>query len=136
LISFDQALKDSQTKQSEYRSEMKTLQEKLAVATTQLAAKRGQKGPCQCTTTPLTYAEILQPLAKKFAMTEELWLEGNVFDLLNSTTLDPRSLARFANAATYDQGTAVILHKVVPEIYHEDMANMSEFRRAVLEHVY
>ena len=41
---YAQALKMSQTKQSEYQSELKAVREQLAAATTELSAKHAAKG--------------------------------------------------------------------------------------------
>ena len=125
-------MKQSQVRESEYRAEVKSLQQKVAALTTELAEKRGGKKIRQRTSTNLEYEDQLRPIGKMFSMTEDLWLEPAVFDLPNSTTLDPMSPARFVDDETYDCGTAVALYKIVPEKLHEDMANLTEFRRAVV----
>ena len=107
---------------------MKTLQEKLAVATTELASKRGKKGTHQRPTTTLEYHDALRTMGKKFSMTEDLWLDPGVFNLPNSSTLKPRSVEWFVSDDTYDHGMAVALYEAVPELHHKDMVNLSEFR--------
>ena len=122
----------SQTKQSEYHSELKAVREQLAAATTELSAKCAKKGPRQCTTTTLEYDDLIRVIGKKISVMDELWLSPDVFDLPKSSIPDPTSPERFANDDAYNHGTAVALYRAVPEKHHDDMANLTEFRRAVL----
>jgi hypothetical protein len=92
-----------------------------------LTAKRGTKHTRQRTTTELPYEDRLRNISKRFAVTDELWLDSDIFELDRFPDVDPLSSDRFTNGETYKRGTITALYQVVPEDLHDDMVNQSEF---------
>jgi hypothetical protein len=129
-------LRTSQLEASTLRAEVKTLQEKLAAATTELAAKRGTKNARQRSTTQHQQEDLLRNVAKKFCVTDEPWLDSSIFALTRLPVVDPTSPERFKDDDNYDRGILTALYQAVPEGLHEDMINDSEFKRAVCERLF
>ena len=129
-------MKTSQLEGSKLRAEVKTLQEKLAATTAELAAKRGIKNARQRTTTQYSQEDLLRNVAKKFCVTDEPWLDSSIFALTRLPVVDPMSPERFRDDNNYDRGTLTALYQAVPEGLHEDMVNDSEFKRAVREKLF
>lgn len=104
----------AQLKISELSTANKDLTEKVATLTVQLNASCGSRASRKKKINEFDDDEAIRTLAKKFAVTQEFWLEAAVFAVPLLVSADPRPKARFADDDLYDQGTLEILHQFVP----------------------
>lgn len=102
----------------------------MKVLTAELVALRGDNARRKKANT-LGYEDVLKDLGKKFAVTDEPWLEPAVFSLPLTLNADPNVGARFVDDDSYDQGTLAALYECVPNKYHQDMVNVPDFGKNV-----
>lgn len=129
---WSQALEKSQLRIGQLTTQNRQLQERVDALTIEVTALRGnsskkKKNPGQT----IPYADVLKDLGKKFAIMEEPWLRPSIFSVPLTINADLNPAARFVDDETYDKGTIEFLHQFVPNKFHDDMVNLSEFAKTV-----
>lgn len=108
------------------QSEVALLKDQLALATTSLASTSKKRAA----TLAFEGGDQVAGIGKKFAMTEELWIDRNIFNLPRNFTGHPDTPERFATDDSYTQGTVAALYNGIPEDLREHM-DKAEFRSTV-----
>lgn len=133
-----QALKESQKINSEQSAKIKALlkevqllQDQLESSTTSLVSASSKAGKIRAAALALEGGDQIQLQGKKFAIVESLWLDPEIFDLLNDFEHHPDSVERFDSDTAHDKGTLAALYKLIPEKLHAHMVDIKEVRVTV-----
>lgn len=135
ILCVIQALKLSQATTGDQAAQIRTLRrevtvlrEQLEISAASLASVASKK---RIDSLAFEGADQVTVLGKKFATTEALWIEVDIFDLPNNFKDHPDTPGRFENDDSYNQGTVKALYALIPEHLHKHMADKKEFKSNV-----